>query len=109
LERRALRAPADGRPLGAAPAHVGRGDGARRLLVPGSAGGRAWHRFTQAPLYLGFSSPASMRVGSRFAGGDSGHAHASSQAHDGLKAKLKSRTSVAPVPPRSAPFTVSSR
>ena len=44
---------------------------------------------------------------SRFAGGASGHAHRSFQAHEGLNAKLKSSTSESSPPPRSAPLTVS--
>jgi hypothetical protein len=47
----------------------------------------------------------------RFSGGASGQAHRGSKAHDGWKAKLKSRMSVplAASPPRSALLAESSR
>src|SRR6185436_14705026 len=49
-------------------------------------------------------SPASTSTSSRFSGGDSGHDHRGSNAHDGWNEKLKSTTSVRPsmLPPRSA-------
>src|SRR5688572_27731577 len=60
-------------------------------------------------------SPARTARSSRFSGGASGHAHRGSKAHDGWKAKLKSRMSAHDASsgpgaaPRSAPFAASTR